>query len=47
MNVNVSFSDITPVYTCECGARCPGDSVNDAHAAWWQHVRDKHPEAFS
>jgi hypothetical protein len=46
MNVNVAFSDATPVFTCECAARCFGDSVNDAFASWWRHVADKHPGTF-
>lgn len=46
MNVRVFFGDATPIFECECGARCFGDAVVDAFRSWWKHVGDKHPEAF-
>jgi hypothetical protein len=46
MNVTVTFSDCTPIFTCECGARCFGDAVVDAFHSWWKHVSAKHPGAF-
>jgi hypothetical protein len=38
----LSFSDATPIMTCQCGARCFGDSINDALKAWGGHVTTAH-----
>jgi hypothetical protein len=44
VKVLLSFSDADPVMTCQCGAKCFGDSVNDALIAWGKHVTTEHRE---
>lgn len=40
--MELGFDDCDPVATCHCGARCKGDSVNDALIAWGQHLATVH-----
>lgn len=40
--MELGWSDCDPVATCYCGARCKGDSVNDALIAWGQHLATVH-----
>lgn len=42
MQGTLTFSDADPVMTCQCGARCLGDSINDALIAWGRHVTTVH-----
>ena len=39
---SLTFSDATPIMTCQCGVRCFGDSINDALAAWGTHLTTLH-----
>jgi hypothetical protein len=36
------MSDCDPIATCHCGARCFGDSINDALLAWGEHLTTVH-----
>lgn len=40
--MQLTFSDCDLVATCHCGARCYGDSINDALNAWGQHLTTVH-----
>lgn len=40
--MELDFKDCDPVATCHCGARCFGDSINDALIAWGQHLTTAH-----
>lgn len=40
--MQLGFDDCDPVATCHCGARCKGDSVNDALTAWGRHLTTVH-----
>lgn len=42
MGGSLSFSDADPIMTCQCGARCFGDSINDALIAWGSHLTTVH-----
>ena len=40
--MELDFKECDPVATCDCGARCFGDSINDALIAWGKHLTTVH-----
>jgi hypothetical protein len=40
--MRLGWNDCDPVAICHCGARCVGDSVNDAVLAWTRHLTTVH-----
>lgn len=42
VSMTLGWDDCDPVAVCSCGARCKGDSVNDALIAWGQHRASTH-----
>lgn len=42
MKGGLSSGGDSPLVECECGARCYGDSINDAVLSWARHVTTAH-----